>query len=89
MANRIIPTEEKVNIMRQCLTLESVREAAIAHGISRGAIYYWFNPPALLFLVPIRRIWPRPYPYSWPLAPQNRCASPSPFGLDTSTEMML
>ncbi len=33
MANRIIPTEEKVNIMRQCLTLESVREAAIAHGI--------------------------------------------------------
>ena len=28
MANRIIPTEEKVNIMAQCLTLEGVKEAA-------------------------------------------------------------
>ena len=34
MANRIIPTEEKVNIMAQCLTLEGVKEAAIAHGVS-------------------------------------------------------
>lgn len=47
MANRIIPTEEKVNIMGQCLTLEGVKEAAIAHGVSPGAIYYWFNEKVL------------------------------------------
>ena len=47
MANRIIPTEEKVNIMAQCLNLEGVKEAAVAHGVSPGAIYYWFNEKVL------------------------------------------
>lgn len=63
MANRIIPTEEKVNVMRQCLTLESVREAAIAHGISRGAIYYWFNEkvlPALPTILANEKAGPKP-----------------------------
>jgi len=47
MANRKIPTEEKVNIMAQCLALEGVEEAAVARGVSPGAIYYWFNKKVL------------------------------------------
>ena len=47
MANRNISTEEKVNVMRQCLTLENVEEIADAYGVSPGAIYYWFNKKVL------------------------------------------
>ena len=63
MANRIIPTEEKVNIMAQCLTLEGVEEAAIAHGVSPGAIYYWFNEkvlPALSIILANEKPGPKP-----------------------------
>jgi len=63
MANRIIPTEEKVNIMAQCLTLEHVKEAAIAHGVSPGAIYYWFNEkvlPALPTILANKKPGPKP-----------------------------
>lgn len=63
MANRIIPIEEKVNIMAQCLTLEDVKEAAIAHGVSPGTIYYWFNEkvlPALPTILANEKPGPKP-----------------------------
>lgn len=47
MANKKILTEEKVEIMRQCLTLENVKEAAGVHGVSPGVIYHWLNEKVL------------------------------------------
>lgn len=47
MANRKIPTEKKVEVMYQCLTLEGVAEAAAVNDISPGVIYYWFNKKVL------------------------------------------
>ncbi len=63
MANRIIPTEEKVKIMRQCLTLDGVKEVGRAFEVSPGAIYYWFNEkvlPALPIVLANEKPGPKP-----------------------------
>jgi len=41
--NRVIPIETKVKIMEASLCLSRVDELAAHHGVSPGAIYYWFN----------------------------------------------
>lgn len=43
MPNRVIPTETKVNAMQECLHLVDVEAVAARHGVSPGAIYYWFE----------------------------------------------
>lgn len=43
MPNREIPTETKVKVMTECLSLVNVEAAAADYGVSPGAIYYWFN----------------------------------------------
>ncbi|GEM_PF-1303768 len=43
MSNRKIPAETKVEVMEKCLCLVDVEEVADRHGVSVGAVYYWFN----------------------------------------------
>lgn len=43
MPNREIPTETKVKVMEECLSLVNVEATAADYGVSPGAIYYWFN----------------------------------------------
>lgn len=43
MPNREIPTETKVEVMEECLRLVDVEQVAGRHGVSAGAVYYWFN----------------------------------------------
>ena len=49
--------------MRQCLTLEGVKEAAAAGEVSTGVIYYWFNEkvlPALSIILANEKPGPKP-----------------------------
>ncbi len=49
--------------MRQCLTLEGVKEAAAAGEVSPGVIYYWFNEkvlPALSIILANEKPGPKP-----------------------------
>jgi hypothetical protein len=41
--NRVIPTETKVKVMQESLSLSNVAEIAERYGVSPGAIYFWFN----------------------------------------------
>jgi len=41
MPNREIPTETKVKVMEECLSLVNVEAIAADYGVSPGAIYYW------------------------------------------------
>jgi CRISPR/Cas system CSM-associated protein Csm2 small subunit len=41
--NRVIPTETKVKVMQESLSLSNVAEIADRYGVSPGAIYFWFN----------------------------------------------
>lgn len=41
--NRVIPTETKVRVMQESLSLSNVAEIADRYGVSPGAIYFWFN----------------------------------------------
>lgn len=41
--NRVIPTETKVKVMQESLSLSNVAEIADGYGVSPGAIYFWFN----------------------------------------------
>ena len=41
MPNREIPTETKVKVMEECLSLVKVEATAADYGVSPGAIYYW------------------------------------------------
>lgn len=43
MANRDIPIETKVEVMAECLRLIDVEPIATRHGVSDGAVYYWYN----------------------------------------------
>jgi hypothetical protein len=43
VANRIIPTEIKVNALSQCLTVQNVEPIATALGVSPNTIRYWFE----------------------------------------------
>ncbi len=41
MSNKEIPTETKIKVMEECLSLINVEATAADYGISPGAIYYW------------------------------------------------
>lgn len=41
--NRVIPIETKVKVMEQCLQLYQVEETATQHGVSPGAVRYWYQ----------------------------------------------
>jgi hypothetical protein len=43
MANRIIPIETKVKVMRECLRLVDVERVAARYGVRPRAISYWFT----------------------------------------------
>jgi hypothetical protein len=63
MSNRKIPTETKVEVMEECLRLVDVEEVAERHGVSVGAVYYWFNRkirPALVGLLVNETPGPKP-----------------------------
>ena len=65
MGNRVIPTETKVKALSNCLKLEGVNAAAAAHGVSAGAIEYWFQHkllPALPALLANEKPGPAPQP---------------------------
>jgi hypothetical protein len=65
LANRIIPVETKVKIMNECLQLVNVEEVAACHGVSPGAIHYWFNhklKPALGDILVNETPGPKPQP---------------------------
>ena len=63
MSNRKISTETKVEVMEECLCLVDVEEVADRHGVSVGAVYYWFNRkirPALVGLLVNETPGPKP-----------------------------
>lgn len=41
--NRVIPTEIKVKVLLESLSLVNVKEIAAGYGVSVEAVYYWFN----------------------------------------------
>lgn len=45
--NRVIPIETKVKVMEQCLRLHQVEEIATQHGVSPGAVRYWYREKVL------------------------------------------
>ena len=47
MANRIIPTETKVNVMNQCLTLQNIELVAKESGVAPNSIRNWFATKVL------------------------------------------
>lgn len=47
MANKIIPTETKVNALSQCLMLQNVEPVATALGVAPNSIRYWFEAKVL------------------------------------------
>jgi hypothetical protein len=76
MSNRKIPTETKVEVMEECLRLVDVEEVAGRHGVSAGAVYYWFNHkirPALVSLLVNET--PGPKPES---SPTEEVSEPTP-----------
>ncbi len=65
MPNRHISTETKVQVMEECLCLVNVEPVAARHGVSPGAIYYWFDQkikPALGEVLVNERPGPKPHP---------------------------
>jgi len=47
VANRIIPTETKVNVMNQCLTLQNIELVAKESGVAPNSIRNWFATKVL------------------------------------------
>jgi len=47
VANRIIPTETKVKVLSQCLTLQNVEPVAETLGVAPNSIRYWFEAKVL------------------------------------------
>lgn len=67
MSNRRIPTETKVQVMEECLSLVNVDGTAAEYEISPGAIYYWFNEkvkPHMSEILVNDRPGPKPDPQS-------------------------
>jgi hypothetical protein len=74
VANRIIPTETKVNALSQCLTLQNVESVAETLGVAPNSIRYWFEAKVLPSLSEVLAN-ERPGP-----KPQGAPAAPTAFG---------
>ena len=83
MANRIIPTETKVNALSQCLTLQNVEPVAETLGVAPNSIRYWFEAkvlPSLPEVLANERPGPKPkeaLPASTPSRPVSHRAESS------------
>ena len=79
MSNRIIPTETKVNAMKQCLMLKNVEATATELGVSPSSIRNWFVTKVLPGLSEaLDKEHPGPKPKATPAcpAPKGKRAAP-------------